>query len=93
MSLERIRSSVEAAVAYLGGHPDEARYTDRPATARVEAGLRVTAEGPDGRLLVTDMPAAVGGEGSAPSPGWMLRAAHAACDATLVAMRAAQQGI
>jgi uncharacterized OsmC-like protein len=36
------------------------------------------------------MPKAVGGEGSAPSPGWFLRAALANCDATVIAMRAAQ---
>jgi uncharacterized OsmC-like protein len=91
--MDQIRSSIETAIAYLREHPDEGRSTDIPATATVEGGLRVRAEGPDGRLLVTDMPAAVGGEGSAPSPGWMLRAAHAACDVTLVAMRAAQEGI
>jgi uncharacterized OsmC-like protein len=91
--MEQVRSSIEAAIAYLRDHPDEARSTDIPATATVERGLRVRAEGPDGRLLVTDMTTGVGGEGSAPSPGWMLRAAHAACDATVVAMRAAQEGI
>ena len=35
----------------------------------------------------------VGGEGSAPSAGWLLRAALASCVATLVAMRAAQRGV
>ena len=39
------------------------------------------------------MPPSVGGEGSAPSPGWLFRAALASCDATLIAMRAAAQGI
>src|SRR2546423_14056841 len=39
------------------------------------------------------MPAAVGGTGSAPSPGWLFRAALASCDATLIAMRAAAEGI
>jgi hypothetical protein len=29
----------------------------------------------------------VGGDGSAPSPGWYLRAAEAACVATLIGMR------
>lgn len=35
----------------------------------------------------------VGGDGSAPSPGWLMRAAHASCDATLIAMKAAEEGI
>jgi uncharacterized OsmC-like protein len=36
---------------------------------------------------------AVGGDASAPSPAWLLRAALASCDATLVAMEAARDGI
>jgi uncharacterized OsmC-like protein len=39
------------------------------------------------------MSKSVGGTASAPSPGWLLRAALAACDATLVAMEAARDGI
>lgn len=39
------------------------------------------------------MPEAIGGGGSAPSPGWLLRAALANCDATVIAMRAAQLGV
>lgn len=39
------------------------------------------------------MPRSVGGGGSAPTPGWFLRAAMASCDATVIAMRAAQEGI
>lgn len=39
------------------------------------------------------MPESVGGAGSAPSPGWLSRAAQASCDATVIAMRAAQEGI
>jgi uncharacterized OsmC-like protein len=36
------------------------------------------------------MPTSVGGTNSAPSPGWILRAAEASCVATLIGMRAAQ---
>jgi uncharacterized OsmC-like protein len=39
------------------------------------------------------MPGAVGGAGSAASPGWFLRAALAACVTSLAVMRAAQLGI
>jgi uncharacterized OsmC-like protein len=39
------------------------------------------------------MAESVGGGASAPTPGWLLRAALAACDATLVAMEAARDGI
>lgn len=39
------------------------------------------------------MPEAVGGAESGPSPVWVSRAALASCDATVLAMRAAQEGI
>ena len=90
---DAIRAALEGASAYLGAHPDEARYTDSAATARVEEGLRVAVDGPAGERLVTDMPAAVGGGGAAPSPGWFLRAAVAACAVSLATMRAAQVGL
>lgn len=89
---DSIRTAIEGASAYLTEHPDVARYTDSIAQARVESGLRVVVEGPAGERLETDMPAAVGGAGSAASPGWYLRAAVAACVASLATMRAAQLG-
>ena len=88
-----IRTAIEAASAYLLEHRDEARYTDSSARARVEEGLRIRVEGPGGEVLTTDMPGGVGGGGSAPSPGWYLRAAVAACVTSLAVMRAAQLGI
>lgn len=90
---ESIRTAIEGASAYLTEHPDEARYTDSLATARVEGGLRIRVAGPNAEELLTDMPGAVGGAGSAPSPGWYLRAATAACVTSLAVMRAAQLGI
>jgi uncharacterized OsmC-like protein len=88
-----IRTALEAAGAYLTAHPSEAAYTDSAATASLEDGLRVSVSGPGGEALTTDMPASVGGGATAPSPGWLLRAAEAACAATLIAMRAAALGI
>ena len=90
---DAIRTAIEGASAYLTEHPDEARYTDSLATARVESGLRVRVDGPNGEILETDMPSAVGGGGSSASPGWFLRASVAACVASLATMRAAQLGI
>jgi uncharacterized OsmC-like protein len=91
--VERIRQSLLDARAYVESHADEARYTDSEAVATLYDGLRVTVVGPNGEELVTDMPPSVGGEGSAPSPGWMFRAALASCVASLIAMRAAQVGL
>jgi len=93
MSNAAIRDAVGAAIRYLSQHPEEARYTDSEATAVLDEGLGVTVTGPDGAVVRTDMPKSVGGGGSAPSPGWLLRAAQASCLATLIAMRAAQQGL
>ncbi|MDQ2964908.1 MAG: OsmC family protein [Chloroflexota bacterium] len=88
-----IGEAVAAASAYLTAHPDEARYRDTMAVARLDSGLAVMVTGADGATLRTDMPSGVGGTASAPSPGWFLRAAEASCVASLVAMRAAALGI
>lgn len=93
MSSSRIAEAISSAKAYLAAHPDEARYRDSVASAVVEGGLRVRVTGTDGSSLVTDMVAGVGGTASAPSPGWLFRAAYASCAATLIAMRAAEQGV
>ena len=88
-----IRRALDAAIEYLTAHPEEARYTDSAATARLEEGLRFRVTGPGGEELVTDMPASVGGGAGGPSPGWLFRAALASCEATLIAMRADQAGV
>lgn len=88
-----IKAALDAASAYLTEHPDEAAYTDSAATAVIEHGLRARVTGASGEEAFTDMPPSVGGAGSAPSAGWLLRAAEAACVATLIAMRAAQLGV
>jgi uncharacterized OsmC-like protein len=91
--MTEIGEALRGARAYLTEHADEARYRDSAATARLDGGLAVTVDGPDGAVLRTDLPPSIGGGGAAPSPGWYLRAAHAACVATLVAMRAAEEGV
>lgn len=91
--MTQIGDAIRGARAYLTEHPDEARYTDSAATARLNSGLRVVVDGPDGASVVSDMPASIGGGGGGPSPAWYLRAGHAACVAALVAMRAAEEGI
>jgi uncharacterized OsmC-like protein len=93
MGQDDIAAAIGRARAYLTANPAEACYRDSPATASVEDGLRVRVSGPDGEPIVTDMVTGVGGGGSAPSPGWMFRAAYASCVATLIAMRAAEEGV
>lgn len=88
-----IARAIRRARIHLEQHPEDAISPDRPATATIESGLRSTVPTPDGSVLITDMSRSVGGGESGPSPGWLLRAAYAACDATLIAMRAAEEGI
>lgn len=88
-----IGRAILGARAHLAENPERARADDSAATAVLAEGLLCRVEGPHGAGIVTDMPRGVGGTASAPSPGWYLRAAHAACDATAIAMRAAELGI
>ena len=90
--MAEIRSALETAAGYLAEHPEAAVEPDTPATAVHDGGLRCRVSGPSGELT-TDMATSLGGGGSAPSPGWLLRAALASCDATIVAMEAARAGI
>ncbi|MFO7533371.1 MAG: OsmC family protein [Candidatus Limnocylindrales bacterium] len=89
MGSEAIKEALAGAVEYLTANPAEARSRDGVATATLRSGLVVDVRGQDGEAATTDMVASVGGTGSAPSPGWLLRAAAASCVATLIAMRAA----
>ena len=93
MGRDEISAAIGNARDYLKANPKQARYRDSAATATLEDGLRMRVEGRDGPPIVTDMVTGVGGTGTAPGPGWMLRAAHASCVATLIAMRAAEEGI
>lgn len=88
-----IAAAVTGARAWVAANRTEARYRDSVATAVVESGLRMRVTAPDGTAITTDMSTGVGGGASAPSPGWLLRAADAACIATLIAMRAAEHGV
>ena len=88
-----IAEAVAAARTHLAAHPEDAVSRDPFARARLDAGLRVAVEGPNGWTAAADMSATVGGTASAPSPGWLLRAAVASCDAVLIAMLAAEEGI
>lgn len=89
----RIGTAIAGAIKYLAENPEEAQYNDSEAVATLESGLRVKVRDPSGRTVETDMPKGVGGEETAPSAGWLFRAALAACDTTLIAMRAAMLGV
>jgi uncharacterized OsmC-like protein len=88
-----IRKSIQGVIDYNTQNPDVALSQDKEAVAVIEEGLRARATGPNGQTLVCDMPEALGGSASAPSPGWMMRAALADCEVIMIALRAAQLGV
>ena len=77
----------------LRRRPRTGLHADAPARARWNGGTLVTCTHESGAKLVTDMPTELGGDGSAVTPGWLLRAGLAACAATTIAMTAAAEGI
>lgn len=77
----------------LTEQPEKARTKNAAATALLRDGLTFQVTGPAGEKILTDMPAPMGGTASAPNPGWLLRAALASCNATVIAMRAARLGV
>ena len=93
MNNRQIGEAVASVEDYLQTQSDPGPRADIPATATIADGLRCRIESPDGTAIHTDMPPSVGGSAGANSPGWTLRAALASCDATLLAMRAARQGL
>jgi uncharacterized OsmC-like protein len=93
MGEREIATAIAAARTWVTANRAEARYRDGAANAVIEDGLRARVTAPDGASVVTDMSEGIGGGASAPSPGWLLRAANASCIATLIAMRAAELGV
>ena len=93
MTMIQIQQSIEGVARYFSAQPEKGRSHDKAAVATVQDGLLCKAEGPNGAVLISDMPKGIGGGGTAPTPGWFLRAALANCDATVIAMRAAQLGV
>ena len=92
MSGDNIQRSIERTISYLEANPDKTLQKDPPITAIVESGLKIHVKGRNGEETITDMPPPLGGEGSAPSPGWLMKAALATCTATVIAMKAALEG-
>src|ERR671925_147776 len=90
--MESMSRAIATPSDHLAEHPEAGSGTDAAATAVREEGLRFRVEGPQGEVI-TDMSKTVGGGATAPTPGWLLRAALASCDATAVAMDAAREGV
>lgn len=97
MDMEQIAASLERMASVLRRKPQVGVADDSAATARWDGGLRTSVRADDrsdtGISVATDMPMELGGEASAVTPGWLLRAGLASCSATRIAMAAAAEGI
>lgn len=93
MANTTIRDAIEQLSRLFAQQPEKARARSAPAAAVLDDGLKVQVTGRHGETVSTDMSPALGGGGSAPNPGWLLRAAMASCHVTMIAMRAAQTAV
>jgi uncharacterized OsmC-like protein len=92
MSNDAVRQAVEKTAKLFESEPSKARVSTPPVTARLTSDLTFRIQGARGEVQ-TDMPPAMGGQASAETPGWHMRAGLASCIATMIATRAAQLGI
>ena len=90
---ERIARAVARLRGVLASRPETALGDDEPAIATMGADLGCEVAGPQGQHARTDMASALGGNETAPTPGWYLRAAIASCTATLIRLYAAEEGV
>jgi hypothetical protein len=86
-----VRSAVARASNYLTEHPEAATASDSAATAVREDGLRFPSK--DHGFAYRRHGRVGRRRPLGPTPGSLLRAALAACDATLLAMEAARGGV
>ncbi|MES2978767.1 MAG: OsmC family protein [Pseudomonadota bacterium] len=91
---QHIRDSLLRAREAFERRPSAALQNDSPALAVWQGGVSTLMQHPALPGAVhSDLPAALGGEGHGPSPGWYFRAGIASCMATSIAMEAALLGI
>lgn len=93
MGMEQIAASMERVASVLRRKPQAGVSEDSAATARWDGGLRASVRSETGHSVQSDMPLELGGEASAVTPGWLLRAGLASCAVTRIAMAAAAEGI
>lgn len=90
---DQVAERLASLETFYADQPERAVASDAPATAVLGGDLRCEVTGPDGWSMQTAMMRGVGGDASAPTPGWVMRSAIASCTATTIAMRAARAGI
>lgn len=93
MAVEKVAAAMARVSSALTRKPHAGLHDDAPAAVQWAGGLRTVARTEAGASVTTDMPEAIGGDDTAPTPGWLLRTALASCAVTRIAMEAAARGI
>jgi uncharacterized OsmC-like protein len=93
MSQEDIAQALKRVQTVLERRPEMGLHDDAPASVRWAGGTRVLAGHANGTVVLTDMPAELGGTGDQVTPGWLFRAGLASCAATSITLAAASEGI
>jgi uncharacterized OsmC-like protein len=93
MSAQYVADALHRVDTVLRRRPDMGLHDDSPAMATWRGNTRIVTGNGKGIEISTDMPSELGGTGDQVTPGWLLRAALAACTATRIAMGAAAAGI
>jgi uncharacterized OsmC-like protein len=93
MSAQYVADAMQRVEGVLRRRPDMGMHDDSPAIARWRGSTRIVTSHASGIGVQTDMPGELGGTGDQVTPGWLMRAALAACTATRIAMGAAAAGI
>lgn len=93
MSAQYVADAMHRVETVLRRRPDMGMHDDSPAMASWSGSTRIVTGNGKGIEISTDMPPELGGTGDQVTPGWLLRAALAACTATRIAMGAAAAGI
>jgi uncharacterized OsmC-like protein len=96
MNMRAVAEAMARLEKVLRRRPEAGTSDDAPASARWAGPaqvLRVACRHPNGREVVTDMPAELGGSGDQVSPGWLYRAGLASCATTSIVLLAAAEDI
>ncbi|MNO47550.1 OsmC-like protein [compost metagenome] len=93
MTERDMAAALQRVEAVLRQRPEAGLHDDEAALARWQGGAQVVTSHANGVQLATDLPGVLGGNGEGVTPGWLMRAALAACESTRIAMAAASAGI
>ena len=96
MGMQVVADALARLERVLRRRPEAGMSDDAPARARWAGpgtALRVSGRHPNGREVLTDMPAELGGSGDQVSPGWLYRAGLASCATTSIALLAAAEAV